>query len=95
MTLKMVKNVENYTKIFDFLTKMANFRTFIKCQKCTGIFEIFGRLFSQKFRVFIETIETVNGTQYPTCTTLICRSIIRMVFINCWKSKSHKSRLCA
>ena len=54
------------SKIFDFLTKMANFRTFIKCQKCTGIFKIFGRPFLQKFWVFIKTIETVNGTQYPT-----------------------------
>ena len=65
MTLKMVENVKNYTKIFDFLTKKAKFWTFIKCRKCTGIFKIFGRPFLQKFRVFIETIKTVNGTQYP------------------------------
>ena len=66
MTLKMVENVENYTKIFDFLTKMAFFWTFVKCRKCTGIFEIFRGPFLQNFQVFIETIETVNGTQYPT-----------------------------
>ena len=66
MTLKMVENVKNYTEILDFLMKMANFRTFVKCKKCTGIFETFGRPFSQKFWVFIETIETANGTQYPS-----------------------------
>ena len=66
MTLKMVKNVKNYTKIFDFLTKMANFWTFVRCRKCTGIFEIFGSPFLQKFWVFIETIKTVNGMQYPS-----------------------------
>ena len=66
MTLKMVENVKNYTKIFDFLTKMADFQTVVKCQKCTGIYEIFGRPFLQKFRVFIKTIKTVNRTQYPT-----------------------------
>ena len=65
MTLKMVRNVKNYTKIFDFLTKMANFWTFVKCQKSTGIFEIFGRPFLQKFWVFIKTTETVNGMQSP------------------------------
>ena len=69
MTLKMVENVKNYTKIFDFLMKRANFWTFVKCQKCTGIFKILGRPFLRKFWVFIETIKTVNGMQYPSFQT--------------------------
>ena len=66
MTLKMVKNVKNYTEIFDFLTKMADFWTFAKCRKCTGIFEIFERPFLRKFWDINGTIETVNRTQFPT-----------------------------
>ena len=50
------KNVKNYAEIFNFLTKMTNFWTFIKCQKCTGILKIFRRPFSRKFGVFIETL---------------------------------------
>ena len=41
MTLKMVKNHENYTGFFNFLPKMANFWTFGKCQKCNEIFGLF------------------------------------------------------
>ena len=45
---------------------MANFWPFGKCQKCTGIFEIFGRPFLRKFWVFSGTIETVKGTHCLT-----------------------------
>ena len=62
----MVENVKNYTKTFDFLTKMANFWTFIKCQKCTGIFKIFERPFSRKFWDINGTIKTVNGMQFSS-----------------------------
>ena len=47
---------------------MANFWTFIKCQKCTGIFEIFRRPFLQKFWDINGTIETVNRTQFLAST---------------------------
>ena len=60
MTLKMVETVKNYTNIFDFLAKMAHFWTFIKCQKCNGIFKIFGCPFLRKFR---DINGTANGTQ--------------------------------
>ena len=39
---------ENFCHFFG-LTKMADFRPFVNCQKSAGIFEIFGRLFSRKF----------------------------------------------
>ena len=37
--LNLIKNVENYTKNFDFLSKMVNFWSFGKCRKCTEIFD--------------------------------------------------------
>ena len=52
MTQKMVKNHKNYTGIFNFLPKMANFWPFSKCRKCTKIFGLFFTkcgTFSQKF----------------------------------------------
>ena len=76
MTLKMVENPKNYTKIFDSLTKI-DFRPFVNCQKYTGIFEIFGRPFLQKFQVFSGSIETVNGTQCLNCIVLSSSEMTR------------------
>ena len=64
---------------------MANFRTFVKCPKCTGISKIFGHSFLRKFRVFIKTIKTVNGTQYPSCYHCCCCNNI-CLFIQAFSS---------
>ena len=50
---KMVENHKNYTGIFDFLPKMANFWPFGKCQKCTKLFVF---LFSRKLVHFCENV---------------------------------------
>ena len=34
----IINNPKNYTGIFDFLPKMADFRPFVNCQQCTGNF---------------------------------------------------------
>ena len=62
MALKMVQNHEYYTRIFDFLSKMADFWYFGKCRKCT---ELFGFLFSRQavhFPKITRKPETVTET---------------------------------
>ena len=44
----------------------GSFQTSLQKAKGTGNFEIFGRPFARKFQDFNGTIETLNGTQFPS-----------------------------
>ena len=59
---KNSKITKQFRLIF-VLSSLANFWRLKAKAKDTRIFEIFGRPFLRKFRVFSGSIETVNGTQ--------------------------------
>ena len=60
-SLNLTKNVENHTKNFDFLSKMSDFWSFGKCQKCTKIFDFQLLTFPVHFPKITRNPKTVTG----------------------------------
>ena len=57
------QNNQKFQHLSNFLPKMANFWSFGKCQKCTGIFGPKFLVLTVKFRKNTLEFENLNGTQ--------------------------------
>ena len=61
----MIKNPKNYTEIFDFLPKMANFWPFVNCQKCTRNFRPKFLVLDGHFPENTPEFENLNALPHP------------------------------